>query len=185
MLHLKLQINGFRQLRNGISSLDQTPDFQTLMECLNNELQHQKFYDEFIGLGFKPNQFYMDSDEFTGQEIKKEIDAGIKSTTRLLVTALSLLAPGGALPDDEVLSLWNELCNSMGGKYKDVLELVKKEIEDWKNSNEISQEKFVKMIFLAIQPQDNLTWFGFSPDAEGDNDGFFVDQEFQVISPNG
>lgn len=72
LLHVKTQLNGYKRIRIGISSIDQTQSFNRFMECFDNELQHHKFYEEFISLGFEPHQFYMDEDAETESFLSQE-----------------------------------------------------------------------------------------------------------------
>lgn len=47
-----------------------TEDFNILMAALDNELQHHKFYNQFISYGYKDKEFYVDSDKYTEIIIK-------------------------------------------------------------------------------------------------------------------
>lgn len=79
LLHIQLQLNGYRRIRIHISNIAPIKTIQRLFDCIDNEIQHHKIYPEFISMGFTAEQFYCDSDteteQFLHQELAREFDS--------------------------------------------------------------------------------------------------------------
>lgn len=183
LLHLKTQLGGYRRLRIGISSIDQSPLFQRFMTCLDNELQHHKFYNEFISLSFKSPQFYCDSDSDTEKQLQKNLSIGYKSLIALLPDFFTSIAPGGSASPDEKNKLKGQFLDYNDRQYESQLVAIERLVRDWAESDDVNAESTVKKIMLTIEPINNLSWFGYSEQDRPPQDGFFVDQEFEVNEP--
>lgn len=70
LLHVDTQLRGYIRIRIGFSTHYQTSLFSRFMTCIDNELQHHKFFGKFLVLGFKDQDFYRDSDVYTEGYLK-------------------------------------------------------------------------------------------------------------------
>jgi hypothetical protein len=183
LLHVKTQLNGYKRIRIGISSIDQTESFNRFMTCLDNELQHHKFYDEFISLGFEPHQFYMDEDTETENHLRQEIDNGYEKLIDSVICLFSIIAPGGAMTSTTIEALKTKLYSVNGGAYKESLQKIEELVASWSRSPSFDAVPTIKWIMLVMAPLQNMTWFGFEATNRPPNQGFFVDMPFEVQEP--
>ncbi len=63
LLHFDTQLKGYKRMRAVASNLTPLEGVRNVLEALDNELQHHRFYSDFLDLGFKPSQFYCDVDD--------------------------------------------------------------------------------------------------------------------------
>jgi hypothetical protein len=75
LLHAKLKCHGYEQYCTAICLTRKHPFITRVLEILDNELQHHKFYAEFLALGFEPSQMYHDSDSEVGTQLRQSIAA--------------------------------------------------------------------------------------------------------------
>lgn len=183
LLHVKTQLNGYKRIRIGISSIDQTESFIRFMTCLDNELQHHKFYNEFIMLGFEPHQFYCDSDIETEAYICGEINNGYKKLIDAVICLFSIIAPGGTMPNTTIDVLKQQLFSVNDGVYKGSLQKIEKAVNNWAQSPSFDAVQTVKNILLSMEQTNNLTWFGFDAADKTPSNGFYVDMPFEVNDP--
>lgn len=181
LLHIRLQLSGYRRIRFGISNVADPETCKLLMDCLDNELQHHKFYADFIAAGFSPDQFYMDSDADTEKFLDAEIDAGFTSTAAAAIVFFSLIAPGGSLSESAETRLRQRLETLDNGAHAAAFGGIAAAVQDWIASPSSDARTTIRRILLAIRPNENLTWYGFQADDRPDNGGgLFVDQSFRV-----
>lgn len=181
LLHIKLQLNGYKRIRVSFSNLADPATSSRLMECIDNEIQHHKFYDEFIAIGFKPDQFYGDSDSEIEEFLEKQISECMSSTVEAAIVFFSLIAPGGSLTDEAKTRIRAKLYALDGGKHIPCFEGIEKAIMEWSSASSGDATEYIKRVILSIKPHDNCTWYGFSKNARPANgDGVFVDQSFSV-----
>lgn len=98
LLHAKLKCNGYKQYSVAICTTCKKESIKWVLEILDNELQHHKFYSEFLALGFKPAHMYADSDAEVWKELHRSI-VGLKRTDppeSFLYRYVTIIAPGGA-----------------------------------------------------------------------------------------
>jgi len=97
LLHAKVKSNGYKQYAVAICRTSKKNSIAHLLEILDNELQHHKFYREFLALGFEPSQMYADSDKDVWTKVRRGV-AGICKTDPLdkfLEQYVTIIAPGG------------------------------------------------------------------------------------------
>jgi hypothetical protein len=58
LLHLKLQAQGYRRIRCGVSNFAESNWLRQFLTAMDNELQHQRMFDQFLAMGFRSEQFY-------------------------------------------------------------------------------------------------------------------------------
>lgn len=179
LLHIDTQLKGYRRIRIGISSVYQTmSSFGNLLTCLDNELPHHKFYSQFLSLGFKPDQFYMDSDIETEKYLRRELSKQYSMLTELIPNYFTVIAPGGSIEESVKKELKNDFLNINEGIYKKQLLKIERLVKSWAASKSYDNIQLMKEIMLTIQKENNLTWFGFNSSDQPPNQGIFVDKEF-------
>jgi hypothetical protein len=183
LLHIDTQLKGFKRIRIGISLFDQTPLFSRFMTCLDNELQHHKFYSKFILLGFDQKSFYADSDIQIESYLRSVLQNDIKKIIEILPEYFTLIAQGGSLHEEVKSELLNKFYSLNSGVFKCQLEQIKKICDNWRASTTFDNTSVLREIMLTLQPTPNLTWFGFNLNDQSPNQGFFVDKIFEVEIP--
>lgn len=181
LLHVDTQLRGYRRIRVGISSIDQTSSFKRLMNCLDNELQHHKFYARFLAMGFPPEQFYRDSDAETEGHLVRSAGGTYAKLIDVLPDFLSAIAPGGDLDEESRSRLRNQFLEVSQGAYSNELRRIEALFAEWAKLETFDAVKTIKKIMLTIQPVQNYTWFGFDGNARPPDPGFFVDAEFTPV----
>src|SRR5271157_1491076 len=73
LLHAKLKCSGYKQYIVAICPTQKKDQIRSLLGTLDNELQHHRFYREFLALGFEPIQMYADSDKEVWTELRRDI----------------------------------------------------------------------------------------------------------------
>lgn len=184
LLHIQLQLNGYKRIRIGISNITTPEVFKSLMECVDNEIQHHKIYPQFIALGFLPSQFYRDDDAYTEEYLRDQIKRGFNSAADAAIDFFSFIAPGGQFSNSANSELRSLFYGLEDGKFATVFNVIESAVADWKSAQTNDAYDYVKRIFLAIHPINNLTWYGHSISAHPSRgEGVFVGQEFDVGEP--
>jgi hypothetical protein len=177
LLHIKLTCDGYRPY---ISSLALTQKgnraLPKLLAILNNEIQHHRFYTNFLALGFSGLQMYCDSDaesytrvadaasQLSGEELAEDF-------LRLYVT---LIAPGGAGSSAEKERAFKILQSKAGSKWNS-LRHIKNIIEEYRDATGLDPQTYIRRILQVLGGYE-MAWVGF------DNDfprcGFFTTEAF-------
>ncbi len=178
LLHFKLQINGYKRIYSGlaIEKETQTHLFR-IIPVLDNELQHIKFFSDFIGLKYKSEHFYSDSDSSSIQYFKQRLQESNLSIIQLVVDFLSLQAPGGYLSYEQKEELENQFLSYNNEIYKVQFENVKSILYTWNESSTLNLEEFVIEFFKILNC--GPVWIGYSRNSKDFPDkGFFVGNKF-------
>lgn len=183
LLHIDTQLRGYRRMRIGFSSIDQTGSFKRLMDCLDNELQHHKFYLKFLSMGFGPDQFYCDSDRDAEKYLNQAAQQGYQKLVDLIPDFLTVIAPGGSLSHNSQQRLRETFLAVENGKCSQQLRAIEDLFSEWAVSGAYDASETVKKIMLIIQPTSNYTWIGFDFNDRPPGSGFFVDAQFSVQEP--
>ena len=118
LLHPDTQLKGYKKIIGGLSLNPETHrNLNRICSCLDNELQHHKMIDKFVSLGFPSNEFYNDLDTETVPYLEEILNKKGSSIISLSVDFLSLIAPGGVIPDDKYEVLKQMFYNYENGKY--------------------------------------------------------------------
>jgi hypothetical protein len=182
LLHIDTQLKGYKRIMIGYSRHESTELFMRLMNAMDNELQHHKFYEEFIRLGFTKESFYAEDDIKVESYLRDEVlPARHENLIHILPDFLSVIAPGGTISrraKADILESFYKICQ---GKYENSLREIKKLFDNWRHHNSYNAIPFIREVMLTLYPKPNYTWFGFSKDERPPNQGFFVDEKFEVI----
>jgi len=181
LLHVKYQIMGYKKLKFGISEFDKTDYFKTLMEALDNELQHHIMYDEFIKLGFKPEEFYHDNDYKNKSSIEIYLNGNEHDLKSSLLMFLTIIAPGGCFSNKEQSDFLNKLKDLEKGIHKQLFQDSEQLFHTWSKSTDYDYKEILTNLFLKL-PNGNITWLGHGDKSEFPENGFFIEKEF-VMKP--
>ena len=102
LLHARLKYRGYRQYTIALCLTPKRAFVARVLEILDNELQHHKFYPDFLALGFEPWQMYNDSDQKVWEESRQSV-AALRSRDPLELffnSYVTVIAPGGADEDE-------------------------------------------------------------------------------------
>ena len=179
LLHIATQLRGYKRIRIGVSLYDQTPLFKRFMECIDNELQHHKFYNEFLEMELPPEEMYCENPLVLERDLKESIKSPMKFI-EVLPDFFTLIAPGGSLTHEVKESLLKEVMFINGGEYHDQFKALENIVVAWRQSESYDNIPVIREIMLVLQPKPNFTWFGFNTYDHPPNQGFFVDEVFEI-----
>jgi hypothetical protein len=182
LLHVVTQYKGYRRIRVGFSTIDQTRCFLRLMTCLDNELQHHKMYPRFVQLGFAPYEFYGDDDIDTPSHLEDALNRPPQDILDILPDYFTLIAPGGTLTQQQRHDFEQRFMQLNGGEFSPQLTKIKSAINLWASATSYDAQPTLREIFMTLQ-NPCFTWFGYS-NSERPPAGFFVDQVFKVEETN-
>lgn len=178
LLHVGLQKDGYRRMRYGTCSF--TLDgrwFPNLLTCLDNELQHQRMYPRYCELGFDPHRFYGES----AREMRRYYERVLRDSNgdiRTIMTGyVSLLAPGGSLPERERAEFIDRFKAIHRGSYAAALDQVDESLDAWRLQASLNAEDIVRKIIRAMQTPSE-TFIGYGTSDEFPTNGFFIDGAF-------
>jgi hypothetical protein len=178
LLHVIVQRNGYRRPKVWFSTIDQTARFNRLMSCLDNELQHHKMYRQFVTLGFASNEFYGDDDIETPRHLDEALGRPVVDLLDILPDYFTLIAPGGALTQQERQEFEQRFMKLGGGQFRAQFKAIGSAVDRWVQSATYDAQPTLRAIFLQLQ-NPCYTWLGYT-DTERPPDGFFVDKIFEV-----
>ena len=181
LLHVQIQVKGYRRVKIGFSTYERSPLFASFLTCLDNELQHHKFYQLFLAMGFDPESFYCDSDVDTEAYLRDVLKKRVGKLIEILPDFLTLIAPGGSMTAEARMQLLNSFLSLDDGKVCLALTRIKAIVGQWAASDSLDNVPVYKEIMLVLQPKPNYTWFGFDANDRPPQQGFFVDQVFEVV----
>ena len=176
ILHIDTQLKGYKQLRYGISAFDQTPYFITLLETLDNELQHHRMFEHFK---YPKEHFYIDTDNETENKLRLYLNRPLKEFKQAFLYYLTLISPGGHINNSDKNILKENFRNINGRSFADFFVHIDNVFYEWQNSDSYDNSNPLKQIFLAL-PNGEITYFGYQDKSQFPNDGFFVDKPFDV-----
>lgn len=176
LLHLSLQIRGFKKYILALSS----SDIEYLLYPLDNELQHHKMYKQFSQLGFQPNEFYGEDDKSTEGRLIQSLNRPISSIKDILLDFLTLIAPGGSISDERKNELITKFKKKANSAYSKQLNEIKNIFTDWAESQTLDSEQYLRRFFLVLENPTNI-WLGFGSKNEFLKNGFFVDKKFRNL----
>lgn len=179
LLHIDTQIKGYKKPKYGVSGFASGQFFITLLDSLDNELQHHKMFNSFK---FPKEQFYIDSDVDTQNKLELFLKRPIKEFNETFLYYLTLIAPGGHIISEDKNILKEEFRKVNRRAYADFFVHLDNVFENWSNSESYDISEPIKQIFLAL-PNGDMTFLGFGDTSEFPNNGFFVDKEFEIQPP--
>ena len=185
LFHIDLQLQGYQRPRSFISTTASPPVFKALMDALDNELQHRRFYDRYLELGFEPQFFYADDDVQASAEFREFLELADQTRIARSLVYLGVSAPGGAMSADEQRAL-RLACDVVDdGAHAHSWATLDDCFKRWKTASTIDSRPYLKEILLALAPdtvqKPHLTWYTFSRDPASTifpKGGEFVGPEF-------
>ena len=181
LLHLELQLRGYRRVKIGFSTYEPAGRFfSRFLTCVDNELQHHKFYPRFVSLGFRPESFYCDADVHTEEYLRHMLKQPVGKLIEVLPDFFTLIAPGGIMAAQTKMQLLELFFSINDGQFRGILERIKGIVDFWASSDSLDDVAVYKEIMLVLQPTPNYSWFGFDVNDRPPTQGFFVDQMFEV-----
>jgi hypothetical protein len=173
LFHAKLKCNGYKQYS---VSRCRTPKRETiayLLEILDNEFQHHKFYREFLAVGFEASQMYADSDKDVWTDLHRSIARISKGgpLEALLASYVTIIAPGGVENKTQRKEAERRLRKRCPpGQWERILS-VGKAITGFADSTSLDAGPTVVEILTALGSYEP-TWVGWSEEFPGS--GLFV-----------
>jgi hypothetical protein len=184
LLHARLKLSGYKQYVVSVCATEKSRRISSLLEILDNELQHHKFYPDFIALQFTPGEMYHDSDNAVDRELR-EIVAELRSDDppeNFLRAYVTIIAPGGAANPSE-REQWGQLLqDKCPARYWKRLETIQQIISEYAHGNDLDAGPTLVRILKALGGYDP-TWIGPSEDGFPDA-GYFVGRHFQWERPD-
>lgn len=180
LLHIDLQLKGYRRPSGFISDIVDSATFKRLMTCLDNELQHQRMFAPFRSMNFRSKQFYADSDVGTELFLLNEL-AKAQDRIERAIHFFTLIAPGGAISESSRNHLRQKFRTVDGGLHESVWVAIEAIVERWKNDASFDVTPYLKEILLTLAPttiaKPHRSWITFQP-ATKDGFAFPSDGEF-------
>jgi len=184
LLHPDTQIKGYKRIRGGVSlDMESHKHLVRICSCLDNELQHHKMFDKFVGLGFPPNEFYNDLDSETIPYLEKIVELKGEPFISLCVDYLTLIAPGGVIPKDKYTELQQKFYSYDNGKFENQIKVIDKIIADWKNDSSYNAEQYIIQFFKNLNAGQTWITYDAIQDISSENfpdTGFFTDTDFTI-----
>ena len=183
LLHVLTQDRGYRRLRIGLWASDDAGRMTTMLNCLDNELQHHKMYPEFQQLGFAPHEFYADSDADTPTHLEQFLASAPTDVRHVVPMFFTVIAPGGVLDPVARADLEARFTSLHGGKFAPALRRVAAAVNGWAVAATHDAESTVREVFLAME-DPCVAWIGYTDTDRPGSGGFFIGDEFEVDDSN-
>jgi hypothetical protein len=183
LLHANLKLNGYKQYCVSVCDTPKRAVIAPLLSMLDNELQHHKFYPEFLTLGFAEAEMYHDSDSDVREELRATI-AALRSNDQpeeFLRAFITIIAPGGSAPIQERVAWARLLEDKSPARYWRRLQTVREAFSDFAQSYSLDAGPTIIRILRALGGYDP-TWIGPSEDGFP-NEGYFVETPFEWERP--
>ena len=173
LLHFKVQKDGYRRLRVIATSYSEKKLAKSLLNALDNELQHHKMFPMFKEMGFLSEKFYNDSDTKTAEYLDMILSQSCKASHTCILLYLNVIALGGSLSRKQI----NSYKHKFRTTFQDLVNFnqIDSAIKLWVESSGYCSEQCVREIFRTLE-DPTCTWFGYD-DGDGFPDsGFFIDE---------
>jgi hypothetical protein len=184
LLHPDTQLKGYNRVYTGVSlNKDTQPHINRLCNCLDNELQHHKMFEKFVKMGFPPEEFYNDSDNEGIPYLEKIVNSTGETLISLSVDYLSLIAPGGTIPENKLKELRQKFHGYDDGKYIEKFKVIDKIISDWKMDDSYDAEKYIIQFFQNLEAGNTWVTYDTIQGISADNfpsTGFFTNDSFSI-----
>lgn len=179
LLHAKLKLDGYKQYCRAFCSGPKQGFISRVLEILDNELQHHKFYGEFLALGFQPSEMYSDDDAGVGEQLEQAI-GNLKNSDPIELyfnSFVTLIAPGGSETEGQ-RKKWERLMqDKCPNRYWNRLVSIRDAFADFKNGETFDAGPTIVKILTALGGYD-LTWIGY--DDSFPQSGYFVGKAFEI-----
>jgi hypothetical protein len=179
LLHARLKVRGYKQYCVTVAMVEKRDGLPGILTMLDNELQHNKFFHDFLGLGFTADQMYADSDAEWALYLRQKIE--LLSPEEPLESFLSvyatLIAPGGFGTAEERKELEEELRKRCASDYWKRLRAIKAAITDFRDSPSLDAQTVIGRILRELGGYESV-WIG--TDQNFPASGFFVGEPFTM-----
>jgi hypothetical protein len=178
LLHAKLKLDGYKQYFKAICRTGKKSSIARVLGALDNELQHHKFYKDFLGLGFAAREMYNDNDTETSSFIREELSKlqGANSPTEsYFYLFISIIAPGGCIEDKERRELLDLLEQKTPLRYWKKLTRIEGLFKSFAEGSTLDAGDTVVQILESLGEYDP-TWI--APDLNFPQSGLFVGDSF-------
>lgn len=180
LLHLALQKDGYQRMRYGTCSFTLDDKwFGNLISCLDNELQHQRMYPRYLELGFDASKFYGESAKEMRRYYNRLLQESNGDIRTVMTGYLSLVAPGGSLPEDERAEFIQRFNAIHKCSYAISLTQVDEALAAWRQQESLNAEDTARQIIRAMQTPSE-TFIGYGTLDEFPENGFFIDDVFTL-----
>lgn len=192
LLHLECQQNGYIRPTYCIDSLSEENTYYlfSLVEAIDNELQHILFYSRYISMGYDATKFYHDDDaietpKFINNELTNILIPGkTKNIIYIMTKYITLLAPGADLIFPNLNNVKQDFKNLNIPNINSILTDFENIMKKWENGYFTDSRECVKEI-LKLIPNTNL-YICFDHQKKPSKNGFFLNQPFDFsIKANG
>ncbi|PTV70182.1 hypothetical protein [Agrobacterium pusense] len=166
-LHLRLSARGYKHILGSINfDVAKNDRISNLLSALDNELQHHRMFDDFVAAGFDPGDFYAESDDMSHVGLRSEIEKLSFMTQEIdvLLTFLSLIAPGGRWPDGEREAMRDLLKTNIPAGTWSKLVKIEALIATWKQQADLNPLDTIASILETIGGCDD-TFIGIDASA--------------------
>jgi hypothetical protein len=180
LLHLWLQSKGYRRIRVGVSSFDETGWLGQFITALDNELQHHRMFPRYVEMGLDPQHFYASSDQNTVNWLEAVLANPARDIKSIVLGYLTCIAPGGQMMADQVAEFNQRFHEDKAGEYHARLAAIDEAFGQWRAAwHTLNAEPFIRQIMLALE-NPTTTWFGYGTPAGFPENGFFVGAPFEM-----
>jgi hypothetical protein len=179
LLHARMKIHGYRQYGTSVSLTPKRYLLKRVLEILDNELQHHKFFPDFIALGFRANEMYVDSDEFWAKQLGEQIEQLTPNQPLELFfnSFVTLIAPGGFGTDQERKTLERMMQQRCAPGYWKHLRGIKSALAEFRDSASMDAAQTIARVVRELGEYEPA-WIGFNMDFP--SSGIFVGRSFTL-----
>lgn len=180
LLHLELQLSGYRRIYSSVSSLDNGSGWWSrFVNDLDNFLQHVRIFPRFLDMGFAPKHFGSESADMLRAELETRLSDRNVNPRDYVNTVLTLLGAQHSLPEEEFAGYMKRVRGTHAGAYARKLDSITSAVREWEKATGYDAEETIRRIIRSIR-RPTQTWLGYSPDPGTFPDGgFFVDDRFR------
>lgn len=178
LLHAEMKNSGYAQYTYAVTTNAVGKGVTPILEALDNELQHHRFYPKFAAAGFKPNEFYSPKDKGAFRDTRKELQKMGTGTApqAYFLKLLTVIAPGGFGSEDDRRKLRFFLNARCGATTEGIMYDAEAEIQSWAKSTTLDQGPAINSILKRLGFDG--VWVGKSKNFP--DDGLFIGQPFDV-----
>jgi hypothetical protein len=177
LLHLKLQAQGYRRIRCGVSNFAESNWLRQFLTAMDNELQHQRMFDQFLAMGFRSEQFYGSAETGIVAHLDGVLSRATEDIRTVICHYLGFIAPGGKMKQADRDNFKKRFHSVKKGKFAPILQEVDNAVAEWRNGQDLNVQVPARRIMLALDP-NTRTWFGHTSPPVFPDEGFFVGDHF-------
>src|ERR1700733_7782308 len=179
LLHARIKNRGYKQYCVVVGMIEKRHYLKPLLPMLDNELQHNKFFPDFLRLGFAPDHMYGDSDADWPPDLQKSISvlSPAPPLQSFLFVYMTLIAPGGFGTAEDKKRLEDELQKRCAPGCWKRLRAIKAAIADYRDSVSLDAQTVIARILQELGGYEAV-WIGYSKNFPAS--GFFIGEPFTM-----